>query len=135
MAQAANHMKIEAQQFINPMLNALKLRNIVSKNKRHSVQRPIRPEQVNPQTLVLQRNLQMGKRKSVIDYFFLYTRNVLPKMEEKLELQLLQRFKSRISNDAERKEVMEAYYQRKDNLAKMIEPDDLRVPEPEAPLN
>lgn len=75
----------------------------------------------------------MGKRKTVLDYFFLYTRNVLPKMEEKIELQLLERFKSRLSNEGERKEVMEAYYQRKDNLAKMVEPDDLRVPEAEDP--
>lgn len=50
-------------------------------------------------------------------------------MEEKIELQLLEKFKARIGNQMEQKEIMEAYYNRKDNLAKMAEPEDLREPE------
>ena len=45
-------------------------------------------------------------------------------MEEKIELMLLEKFKDRIGNNLEKKEVMQAYYNRKDNLAKMLEPKD-----------
>ena len=46
-------------------------------------------------------------------------------MEEKIELMLLEKFKDRIGNNLEKKEVMQAYYNRKDNLAKMLEPKDI----------
>lgn len=59
------------------------------------------------------------------DYFFVYCRQVLPRLEEKIELQLLETFKSQLASEAERKEVQTAYMQRKDNLAKMAEPLDL----------
>lgn len=130
VAQSIALLRQEGQVFINPMMNAQKLREVVSKNKRHSIQRLMRPDNFDRQALLRQsRDPMSNRRKTVLDYFYLYTRNVLPKMEEKIELQLLERFKDRIGNAAERKEVMEAYYQRKDNLAKMVEPDDLRQPE------
>ena len=46
-------------------------------------------------------------------------------MEEKIELMLLEKFKDRIGNNLEKKEVMQAYYNRKDNLAKTLEPKDI----------
>ena len=46
-------------------------------------------------------------------------------MEEKIELQLLEKFKDRLGSEAERKEVHLAYLQRKDNLARMAEAPDL----------
>lgn len=69
-------------------------------------------------------------RQSASDYFFDYCRQVIPRMEEKIELQLLEKFKDKLPSEAERKEVMTAYLQRKDNLAKMSEPRDLSAREP-----
>ena len=46
-------------------------------------------------------------------------------MEEKIELQLLEKFKDTLASDAEKKEVQTAYLQRKDNLAKMAEAQEL----------
>jgi hypothetical protein len=44
-------------------------------------------------------------RQSALDYFFVFTRQVLPRMEEKIELQLLEKFKDRLASEAEKKEV------------------------------
>ena len=55
----------------------------------------------------------------------MYCRQVLPKIEEKIETQLLESFKDKLASDAERKEVHAAYLQRKDNLAKMAEVQEL----------
>ena len=66
---------------------------------------------------------------SVSDYLFNYTRNVLPRMEEKLELQLLEKVKERLGNEQEKKEVWYAYQQRKDNLAKMSEAKEIGLKE------
>ena len=46
---------------------------------------------------------------------------MLPRIEEKIELQLLEKFKDSLPSEAERKEVQTAYLQRKDNLAKQSE--------------
>lgn len=43
-------------------------------------------------------------------------------MEEKIELQLLEKYKDSLASPAEKKELQTAYLQRKDNLAKMAEP-------------
>tara|TARA_B110000285_G_scaffold120117_1_gene135884 strand:+ start:307 stop:483 length:177 start_codon:yes stop_codon:yes gene_type:complete len=42
----------------------------------------------------------------------------------------LEKFKSTLASDLERKEVEAAYYQRKDNLAKIPEKEDPGEPEP-----
>ena len=54
-------------------------------------------------------------------------------MEEKIENQLLEKFKSTLKSDLERKEVENAYYQRKDNLAKLPELEEPGEPEPKKP--
>jgi len=61
----------------------------------------------------------------VADYFYVYCRQVIPRMEEKIELQLLEKFKDGLSSDAEKKEVQTAYMQRKDNLLKLAEPKEI----------
>lgn len=86
----------------------------------------MRPASIDPHQLLFGHAQQQSKlRQSVADYFFVYTRQVLPKIEEKIELQLLEKFKDRIGNPMEKKEVMQAYYNRKDNLAKLEEPQEL----------
>jgi hypothetical protein len=50
---------------------------------------------------------------------------VLPRIEEKIELQLLEKFKDSLHSPAEKKEVQTAYMQRKDNLAKLAEVQEL----------
>lgn len=120
---------------INPLMDALKLRQFTSQYKRHSIRRLIRPLNVDPKkdSFFSQRN---KLRQSASDYFFDYCRQVIPRMEEKIELQLLEKFKDSLPSEAERKEVMTAYMQRKDNLAKMSEPRDLSAREPrEEPLS
>ena len=47
-----------------------------------------------------------------------------------MELQLLEKFKSSLASDLEKKEVEAAYLQRKDNLAKIPEKEDPGEPEP-----
>lgn len=68
---------------------------------------------------------QAKLRQSAADYFFVYCRQVLPRMEEKIEMQLLEKFKDSLASEAERKEVHTAYLQRKDNLAKLAEVQEL----------
>lgn len=46
-------------------------------------------------------------------------------MEEKIELQLLEKYKDSLASPAEKKELQTAYLQRKDNLAKLAEIQDL----------
>jgi hypothetical protein len=72
-------------------------------------------------------------RQNAADYFFIFCRQIIPQIEEKVELQLLEKFKHTLSSDLERKEVEAAYYQRKDNLAKIPEKEDLGQPEPKKP--
>ena len=48
-------------------------------------------------------------------------------------MQMLEKFKSTLMSDLERKEVEAAYYQRKDNLAKIPEPADPAAPEQQRP--
>jgi hypothetical protein len=86
-------------------MDAAKLRQISSGFKRHSIRRLIRPLDMDPAVFKKGLLIGGGMRKSVSDYFFIYTRQVLPKIEDKIELQLLERFKSRIGNEMERKEV------------------------------
>lgn len=108
-------------------MDAGKLRAYVSQYKRHSIMRTIRPASLDPHAALSSQQSKM--RLSVADYLFNYTRNVLPRMEEKLELQLLEKVKERLGNDQEKKEVWYAYQQRKDNLAKLSEAKEIGVRE------
>ena len=109
----------EVNRSINPIMDIQKLRNFTSTFKRHTIYRYIRPQNLDISRLL---NTQSTKlRQSASDYIFVYTRQVLPKIEEKIELQLLQKFSERLQSAEEKKEVLNAYYQRKDNLAKMTE--------------
>ena len=77
----------ESHQIINPMLDVMKLRNITSSFKRHSIKRAIRPVSTDLSTAVYGSNaLSKSYRLNAADYFFVFTRQVLPKMEEKIEL-------------------------------------------------
>ena len=112
------------------MLDALKLRNITSSFKRHSIKRSLRPATSDLRAAVYGASaLDKSFRLNAADYFFVFTRQVLPKMEEKIELQLLEKFKDRLRTVSEKKELMQAYYQRKDNVAKMTENEDVGKPE------
>jgi chemotaxis methyl-accepting protein methylase len=95
-------------QIINPLMDANKLRNFTSQYKRHSIRRLIRPLNLDPhkQSAFSQQN---KLRQSAADYFFVYCRQVLPRIEEKIELQLLEKFKDSLHNPAEKKEVQTAY--------------------------
>ena len=62
------------------------------------------------------------------DYFMVFCRQILPTIESRIELQLLEKFKATLDSPLERKEVEDAYYQRKDNLAKVK--DRQEMPEP-----
>ncbi len=110
----------ELNHVINPMMDVAKMRNYTSGYKRHTIKRFIRPFTMSDQSRFLSQ--QHNKlRQSISDYFFVYCRQVLPKMEEKIERQLLEKFRDRLGNAAEKKEVLQAYLQRKDNLARLAE--------------
>jgi len=95
-------------QVINPLFDAKKLRAFTSHFKRHTIRRMIRPLDLDPHKLTTF-SQQNKLRQSAADYFYAYTRQVLPRMEEKIELQLLEKFKDRLASEAERKEVHLAY--------------------------
>lgn len=127
-AQVAHHVIPESipgmNQVINPLMDAMKLRAFTSQYKRHTIRRLIRPPNLDPHkrsSFAQQSKL----RQSAADYFYTYCRQVLPRMEEKIELQLLEKYKDSLSSPAEKKELQTAYMQRKDNLAKMAEPQEL----------
>ena len=59
----------------------------------------------------------------------------MPQIEERIELNLLEKFKSSLKSDLERKEVENAYLQRKDNLAKVRGGDEMIPTPPQEKLN
>jgi hypothetical protein len=122
-------LKIEPTQIINPLLTGKTMRDLTSTYIRHTIRRPIRPN-IDPHLRV---SYQSRVRQNAADYFFIFCRQIIPQIEEKVELQLLEKFKHTLSSDLERKEVEAAYYQRKDNLAKIPEKEDLGQPEPKKP--
>jgi hypothetical protein len=63
---------LEPNQVINPVMDSLKLRQFVSKYKRHTIQRPMRPLNIDPSSSLSQSRSTM--RMSAADYFFVYTR-------------------------------------------------------------
>ena len=63
----------------------------------------------------------------------MFCRQIVPQIEERIELQLLEKFKQTLKSDLEKKEVEAAYLQRKDNLAKIPEREEPGEPEPKKP--
>ena len=121
-AQAVIPESIPAlNQVINPLMDAMKLRTFTSQFKRHTIRRLIRPPNLDPHKRSAFAQ-QSKLRQSAADYFYTYCRQVLPRMEEKIELQLLEKYKDSLASHAEKKELQTAYMQRKDNLAKLAEP-------------
>ena len=68
---------------INPVMDVFKLRAITTSYKRHSIRRLIRPESIDPKFILGQ---TAKLRQSAADYFFTYCRQILPRIEEKIEL-------------------------------------------------
>lgn len=67
-------------------MDAAKLRSFTSQFKRHSIMRMIRPLNNDSHKSSGFTNQQIKLRQSAADYFFVYCRQVLPRMEEKIEL-------------------------------------------------
>lgn len=69
----------------------------------------------------LKRPMQMDflKTTTATDAFYEYTREVIPKLEESIELRLLKKFVETIPSASEKKEVIDSYYQRKYELGKL----------------
>lgn len=101
------------------------MRDLTQTYVRHTIKRPIRPNFNIDSRMTLKSRI----RQSPADFFYIYCRQIIPQIEERIELQLLEKFKSTLSS-LERKEVEAAYYQRKDNLAKIPEREDPEMPEP-----
>lgn len=118
--------RLEPTQIINPLLTAAKLRDLTQTFVRHTIKRPIRSDSNLDKRLTLKSRI----RSSPSDFFYIYCRQVIPQIEERIELQLLEKFKSTLTSQLEKNEVEKAYYQRKDNLAKIPEREDPDQPEP-----
>mmetsp|Transcript_8449 Transcript_8449/g.14170 ORF Transcript_8449/g.14170 Transcript_8449/m.14170 type:complete len:180 (-) Transcript_8449:1588-2127(-) len=67
------------------------------------------------------------------DYFFVFCRQVLPLIEDRMEERLLEQYKLSLPSLQLRQEVQNAYEQRRDNLAKVPEREDPGIPEPLKP--
>ena len=125
-----NLKKREANIPINQLFTAGTLRDFISsKYKRHTIRRVIRPKQEMP---INYDNLPLSERirQSTSDYFQLYARMVIPQIEAKTEQRFLNQFLKQIKNDDEKEEVRLAYLQRRQNLAILMQDDDLGKPEP-----
>lgn len=95
---------------------------------RHTIKRPIRPGDIGSH---LKKSSRL--RQSAGDYFFTFCRQIIPQLEDRVERQLLNKFKEQLETQAEKEEVEWAYLQRKDNLAKIPEKQEPGEPEPKAP--
>lgn len=107
----------EVNHIINPVMDVFKLRAVTTSFKRHTIRRLLRPESIDPKFIL---GHTQKLRQSAADYFFTYCRQILPRIEEKIELQLLEKFTDSLGNSAEKKEVFYAYHQRKANIAKQM---------------
>lgn len=115
---------------VNQLYTAGTLRDFISsKYKRHTIKRVIRPKQEMP---VNYDNLPLSERirQSTSDYFQLYARMVIPQIEAKTEERFLAKFLKQIKNEDEKEEVKLAYMQRRQNLATIMQDDELAAPEP-----
>lgn len=106
---------------INQLYTAEKMRKLTSSYKRHTIQRLIRPENQTMRGATFQQRI----KQNVGDFFFVYCRQVIPRIEQSIELNLLEKFTQNITNPLERQEVIGAYMQRRENLAKMPDDDGL----------
>jgi hypothetical protein len=115
----------EPSYIINPLLTAEKMRQLTFTYVRHTILRPIRPTGSHD---ILKNTSRL--RQSAGDYFFTLCRQIIPQIEERVERQLLERFKETLDTQGEKDEIEWAFLQRKDNLAKVPEKVDPGVPEP-----
>jgi len=83
------------------------LRLLPGKEKRHTIKRPILTD--------------VKKPKTATDTFYEATKEILPKIEESVERNLLLKYVDTFNNPADRQEIMEAYNIRKDTLLKIEE--------------
>ena len=118
---------------INPLFDAAKLRDFTSSFKRHTIRRMIRPKEQLPKAG--SRNITDRLRQSPSDYFQIYCRQVIPQIESRMEERLLTQFLSEIKSPEERQEVIFAYHQRRHNLARLAEEEDLSRPDDRKPPN
>lgn len=123
-------VQTEPHRVINPLLNAQKLRDLTYTWQRHTVRRAIRPEDDQG----YRKTYHTRIRQNPADYFFIFCRQIIPQLEEKIEMNLLEKFKRTLKSDLERKEVENAYMQRKDNLARVRAGDDMDLNRPEDQL-
>jgi hypothetical protein len=123
-------LRVEPTQVINPLLTAKSMRELTNTYLRHTIKRPIRPHQ---KISSKGQNLESRARATAADYFFIFCRQIVPQIEERVEMQLLEKFKTTLKSDLERKEVEAAWFQRKDNLAKIPEREEPGEPEPKKP--
>lgn len=63
-------------------------------------------------------------RQSPSNYFYIYTRTIIPQMESHIEKRLLKEFTRRCASQLEKQEVMEAYNMRRHNLSLLDDPAD-----------
>jgi len=124
-------LRLETTQVINPLLTAQKMRDLTTTYVRHTIKRPIRP--VSKLHSNFDQASQSRLRSNPADYFFDFCRQIIPQLEEKIEVELLEKLKMQMKSDLERKEIEAAYYQRKDNLAKLPEEEEPGEPEPKKP--
>jgi hypothetical protein len=82
----------ESTQKINALMTSAKLRAIAGKEQRHTILRHIRNEQVE----------ESDKRQSAADTFYNFCRDVIPKVEDRIEAQLLDRYKETLATYEEK---------------------------------
>lgn len=90
---------------INTTITESMLKYLPGKTKRHTIKRSL---QMPPM-----------KNKPATDAIAMYTKDVLPRIEDSIERRLLQKYVSTLRNPHEQQEVIEAYEQRKHDLSRV----------------
>jgi hypothetical protein len=67
-------------------------------------------------------------RQGPAEYFNVFTRHIIPQLEQRIEERLLHEFMNDLKSPEERNEVYNAYYMRRHNLTKLREEADLFDP-------
>jgi len=76
-------LRVEPTQVINPLLTAKAMRDLTNTYLRHTIKRPMRPHQ---KISSRGQNLETKARSSPADYFFMFCRQIVPQIEERVEL-------------------------------------------------
>lgn len=92
---------------------------MTNKFKRHTISRPVGH---------IMTGQFMKEQKTALQSFFIYTRNIIPRIEEQIESRILYNITEKMDNELEKRDLTYAYWQRQEHLRQIIERVELDSP-------